>query len=181
MDGGWMDGGWWMSGDVAESAPFEGEWGSKNWPPSSVAGRFPSNNRSGPHSAPWRTMQEEKSFRRLVVWQEAMELVEDVYSISRRFPADERFGLSSQLRRAAVSIPSNIGEGARRKRRKAYLNHLDIALGSQAEVDVQLEIAERLTFCRAADVESVRQRVDRIGRMLNGLITSLQPTDEDWE
>jgi four helix bundle protein len=126
-------------------------------------------------------MQEEKSFRRLVVWQEAMELVEDVYSISRRFPADERFGLTSQLRRAAVSIPSNIGEGARRKRRKAYLNHLDIALGSQVEVDVQLEIAERLTFCRAADVESVRQRVDRIGRMLNGLITSLQPTDEDWE
>jgi len=61
-----------------------------------------------------------------------MLLVEDVYRLSRRFPPDEKFGLTSQLRRAAVSIPSNIGEGGRRKRRKANLNHLDIALGSQA-------------------------------------------------
>ena len=71
------------------------------------------------------------SFRDLEVWQESMTLVEEIYALSKRFPADERFGLTSQLRRAAVSIPSNIGEGARRKRRKAFLNHLDIALGSQ--------------------------------------------------
>jgi four helix bundle protein len=79
------------------------------------------------------------SFRDLEVWQEAMSLVEDVYRLSRNFPADERFGLTAQLRRAAISIPSNIGEGGRRKRRKAHLHHLDIALGSQGEVDVQLE------------------------------------------
>ncbi|MGE3401696.1 MAG: four helix bundle protein [Vicinamibacterales bacterium] len=65
-----------------------------------------------------------------------MVLVERVYDLSRGFPPDERFGLTSQVRRAAVSIPSNIGEGSRRKRRKAYLNHLDIALGSQGEVEV---------------------------------------------
>jgi four helix bundle protein len=99
--------------------------------------------------------------------------------VSRRFPADERFGLTIQLRRAAVSVPSNIGEGARRKRRKAFLLHLDIALGSQGEVDAQLEIAKRLGFCSVSDHDRIRERVDRIGRMLNGLIASLQPRDDE--
>jgi len=64
---------------------------------------------------------------------EAMLLVENVYAASKRFPPEERFDLTSQLRRAAISIPSNIGKGARRKRRKAFLHHLDIALGSQGD------------------------------------------------
>jgi four helix bundle protein len=109
-----------------------------------------------------------------------MLLVEDVYRLSRAFPSDERFGLTAQLRRAAVSIPSNIGEGARRKRRKAYLHHLDVALGSQGEVDVQLEIARRLSYLSASDHRKIVERVDRVGRMLNGLIASLQPTAEEW-
>lgn len=109
-----------------------------------------------------------------------MTLVETVYVLTRGFPPDERFGLTSQLRRASVSIPSNIGEGARRKRRRAFLHHLDIALGSQGEVDVQLEIAKRLNYCSEADYVSTQVRVDRIGRMLNGLIESLQPRDEPW-
>ena len=108
-------------------------------------------------------------------WRESMALVEHIYALSSRFPSEERFGLTSQLRRAAVSIPSNIGEGARRKRRKAFLHYLDIALGSQGEVDVQLELAARLSFCSAADRRAIQERVDRVGRMLNGLITSLQP------
>ena len=120
-------------------------------------------------------MSATNSFRDLDVWREAMLLVEDVYGVSRRFPADERFGLTSQLRRAAVSIPSNIGEGSRRKRRKVFLNHLDIALGSQAEVDVQSEIALRLRFLQEVEHSRLQSRVDRIGRMLNGLIESLQP------
>jgi four helix bundle protein len=119
------------------------------------------------------------SFRDLEVWQEAMQLVEDVYRLSRRFPPDERFGLTAQVRRAAVSIPSNIGEGGRRKRRKANLYHLDIALGSQGEVDVQLEIAQRLAYIDPADHQKIVQRVDRVGRMLNGLIQSMQPHEED--
>ena len=81
----------------------------------------------------------------------------------------------SQLRRAAISIPSNIGEGSRRKRRKAFVNHLDIALGSQAEVDVQSEIALRLKFLSKIQQGRLQSSVDRIGRMLNGLITSLHP------
>jgi four helix bundle protein len=118
------------------------------------------------------------SFRQLDVWQEAMILVEEVYLVSRQFPPTERFGLTAQLRRATVSVPSNIGEGARRKRRKAFLLHLDIALGSQAEVDVQLEIAQRLGFCSGPDYDRLRQRVDRIGRMLNGLINALQQNED---
>ena len=126
-------------------------------------------------------MKTNKSFRNLDVWQEAMTLVEEVYAVSRSFPADERFGLTSQLRRAAVSIPSNIGEGGRRKRRKAFLHHLDIALGSQGEVDVQLELGLRLRFCTKADHERLSERTDRIGRMLNGLIASLKPKEEEWQ
>jgi four helix bundle protein len=118
------------------------------------------------------------SFRHLDVWKEAMTLVEEIYRVSSRFPSSERFGLTAQLRRATVSVPSNIGEGARRKRRKAFLLHLDIALGSQAEVDVQLEMARRLGFCDAADYDRIRERVDRVGRMLNGLIEALQPREE---
>ncbi len=124
-------------------------------------------------------MAHTNSFRDLKVWEEAMLLVEDVYRTSLGFPSDERFGLTAQLRRAAVSIPSNIGEGWRRKRRKAYLNHLDIALGSQGEVDVQLELARRLSYTTADDYQKIVQRIDRVGRMLNGLIASLQPTAGD--
>ena len=110
----------------------------------------------------------------------SMDLIERIYEVTAAFPNDERFGLTSQIRRAAVSVPSNIGEGSRRKKRKAFLNHLDIALGSQAEVDVQLEIARRLRFLKIADYNRTQVAVDEIGRMLNGLIVSLQP-ENDYE
>ena len=122
-------------------------------------------------------MQSRESFRGLHVWQLSMQLVEDVYTITACFPADERFGLTAQLRRAAVSIPSNIGEGKRRKRQPAFLHHLDIALGSQAEVDVQLEIARRLRFLSGQRHRELQRSVDEVGRMLNGLISSMQPAE----
>ena len=115
------------------------------------------------------------SFHDLKVWRDAMTLVEDVYRVTSHFPVDERFGLTAQLRRAAVSIPSNIGEGKRRKRRRAFLHHLDIALGSQGEVEVQLDIGRRLGFIGQNDYKRVLDRVAEVGRMLNGLIESLQP------
>jgi four helix bundle protein len=118
-----------------------------------------------------------QSFRGLKVWQAAMVLVEDIYAVSAHFPSSERFGLTAQLRRAAVSIPSNIGEGKRRKRDPVYRNHLDIALGSQGEVEVQLEIAHRLKFMSDPDYRRLHERVAEIGRMLNGLIDSLEPRD----
>lgn len=125
-----------------------------------------------------RGMKNNASFRDLRVWRDAMTLVEDVYRVSKTFPADERFGLTAQLRRAAVSIPSNIGEGKRRKRQRAFLHHLDIALGSQGEVDVQLELALRLGFVKRSQYDEIARRVDEVGRMLNGLISSMQPHDE---
>ena len=103
-------------------------------------------------------MNNNSSFRDLKVWRDAMTLVEDVYRVSARFPAIERFGLTSQIRRAAVSIPSNIGEGKRRKRQRAFLHHLDIALGSQGELEVQLELARRLGFTATKDIERVMNR-----------------------
>src|SRR5687767_608773 len=124
-------------------------------------------------------MPHSKAFRDLKVWQRSMDLVERIYKVSATFPKDERFGLTSQIRRAAVSVPSNIGEGSRRKKRKAFLNHLDIALGSQAEVEVQLEIAQRLRFLKMALYRQTQNAVEEIGRMLNGLIVSLEPENDD--
>jgi four helix bundle protein len=119
------------------------------------------------------------SFRNLEVWQESMMLVEEIYALSRAFPRDELFGLTAQLHKAAISIPSNIGEGARRKKLRVTLNHYDIALGSQGEVEVQLEIAKRLGYCTDSDYGRLQERVERVGRMLNGLIASIQP-DGPW-
>jgi four helix bundle protein len=119
-------------------------------------------------------MQTESSFRNLKVWQLAMTQVEDVYHVTSTFPIQERFGLTSQLRRAAVSVPSNIGEGKRRKREKAFANHLDIALGSQGELEVQLEIAKRVGFLKRTDYEPLQRQTEEVGRMLNGLLTSIQ-------
>ena len=115
------------------------------------------------------------SFRSLKVWQLSMTLVEEIYSVSSKFPRYEQFGLTSQIRRASVSIPSNIAEGKRRKRRLVYLNHLDIALGSQGEVEVQLEIAKRVGFLVSPDYDRIQAMVEEVGRMLNGLITAVQP------
>jgi len=120
-------------------------------------------------------MPQSQSFRDLKVWNKSMDLVEQIYAVSTRFPRDERFGLTAQIRRAAVSVPSNIGEGSRRKKRNVFLNHLDFAIGSQAEVEVQLEIAYRLRFLSAAEYKRTQTAVEEIGRMLNGLIMSLQP------
>jgi four helix bundle protein len=122
------------------------------------------------------TMTNHESFRDLKVWQRSMTLVEEIYRTTASFPRYEQFGLTSQLRRASVSIPSNIGEGKRRKRQLVFLNHLDIALGSQAEVEVQLEIAKRVGLLAAHDYQRIQTIVEEVGRMLNGLITSMQPT-----
>jgi len=115
-----------------------------------------------------------RSFRDLQVWRNAMGLVVEIYTVTRTFPPDERFGLTSQLRRAAVSVPSNIGEAKRRRRQKALAHHLDIALGSQGEMEVQLEIAHRVGLLSLSDYERLRAETEEIGRMLNGLLNTIQ-------
>ena len=116
----------------------------------------------------------ERPHERLEVWRDAMELVEAIYRFSSSFPADERFGLASQIRRAAVSIPSNIAEGAARRSRPEYLRFLSIARGSLSEVDTQLQVAGRLGMLDY-DANLV-ELVDRTFSRLNALIRALDPT-----
>lgn len=112
-------------------------------------------------------------YRELVVWQKAMDLVTEIYRITASFPNEERFGLSSQARRAAVSIPSNIAEGHGRKATGAYLNHISIAYGSLMELETQIQIAKRLNFLSAEEVSAILEKISEIARMLNGLKKSL--------
>lgn len=112
-----------------------------------------------------------ESHKDLKVWQEAMGLVEDVYKLTAKFPKDEMFGLTSQLKRASISIPSNIAEGAGRRGKKEFQRFLYIALGSLSEVDTQLEIAIRLSFWKKDD--EVFKRIYFIKNMIVKLIASL--------
>ena len=114
------------------------------------------------------------SFRELVVWQRGMDLVVEVYSVSKRFPNDERFGLTAQLRRAAVSIPANIAEGNARHSRAEYRHFISIAHGSVAELETELVIAERLGFTSAPELAAIRDQATVISRMLTNLRRSLK-------
>jgi four helix bundle protein len=100
-------------------------------------------------------------------------LVSKIYGITDLFPVKEQFGLSSQIRRAAVSIPSNIAEGHRRNSNKDFKNFLIIARGSLAEVETQLILAQDLNFITGEQIKESLQEVDEIGKMINGLINSL--------
>jgi len=102
-----------------------------------------------------------------------MDLTLDVYRLTAAFPDSERFGLASQLRRAASSVMSNIAEGHARTHRGEYMNHLSIARGSAVEVEVGLLLAERLSYVSAADLETPRDRCDAICRMITQLKRAL--------
>ena len=117
-------------------------------------------------------METPNNHRKLVAWQEAIKLVELVYRETADFPRQEVFGLTSQIRRSAVSIPSNIAEGAGRNSTRELAQFLGIASGSKAELDTHLEIATRLGFIRA-DSEVFRL-LDRVGKLLVGLRKSIR-------
>ncbi len=115
-----------------------------------------------------------RSYRDLDVWREAMSLAQLCYDKTTTFPRREMYGLTSQIRRAAVSIASNIAEGHSRRTRQAYLNHLSIALGSQSEVETQIELSCRLGFLSEESTNQVLCLAERVGRMLHALIRSLE-------
>lgn len=114
-----------------------------------------------------------RSYRDLDVWQKAMDLVVDCYNVANQFPKTEVYGLTSQLQRAAVSVPANIAEGRGRSHTKEFLNHLSIAYGSLMEVETHLQIAARLRYIDESLLERLLGKSGEIGRMLNGLIQSL--------
>jgi len=114
-----------------------------------------------------------RSFRDLRVWRQGVDLVEEMYRISETFPKHETYGLASQMRRAAVSVPANIAEGHIRKQTKAFLNHLSIALGSLAELQRELEIALRLGYVSPAQVTAAEKQGAALARQLHSLRNAL--------
>jgi len=115
-----------------------------------------------------------RSFRDLEVWTLAMELVMECYRITERYPTDERYGLAKETRRSATSIPSNVAEGHNRHSTPAYLNHVNIALGSHAELETQLEIAIRRNYVVGDDLAKINDLLARVGQMLHALRRSLR-------
>ena len=117
-------------------------------------------------------MEKITSHKDLKVWQESITLVTKIYKVSENFPKHEVYGLSSQIRRAAVSIPSNIAEGAGRKGENEFTRFLYIAMGSLSEVETQLEISHRLGYIK--DIEVINNSIYFIRNMLANLIKSLK-------
>lgn len=110
----------------------------------------------------------------LDVWKKAVDFTIEIYKITESFPKDERFGLTSQIRRASVSIAANIAEGAGRKSTKEFLNFLSIAQGSASEVETEILIAFKLGFCSEEHFKIAYARLGEIGRMLTGLCKHLR-------
>jgi four helix bundle protein len=117
-----------------------------------------------------------RHYQELIAWQKAMDLVVVVYRYTASFPKEEMFGLTSQLRRAAVSIPSNIAEGQGRRTTKEFVNFLAIARGSLQEVETQLFIAERLNYLTGAALAEITKLSSEVGRLICGLANSLERT-----
>lgn len=121
-----------------------------------------------------KTGQSIKSYRDLEVWCRAMKLAQLCYEGTARYPQRETYGLVSQIRRAAVSIPSNIAEGHSRRLRQAFINHLSISLGSQSELETQIELSRRLHLLTEEVAGAILQGAEEVGRMLDGLIKRLE-------
>ena len=123
-----------------------------------------------------RTMEKDmrKPHKRLDVWNKAIDLTIDIYKLSDGFPKAEIYGLTSQMRRAAVSVPSNTAEGAARQTRKEFINFLHMAQGSLSELDTQLVIACRLEYLSVESFEKIENAIETISKMITGLIKSLK-------
>lgn len=115
-----------------------------------------------------------KNYRDLLVWQKAMDLVVDVYQLVKYLPQSEIYALSAQMRRAAVSIPSNIAEGNSRGSTKEYIHFLYIARGSQCELETQIQVCVRLEYLAEEDAMPVMLKCQEVNKMLNAIIGKLK-------
>ena len=120
-----------------------------------------------------------QSYKDLKVWQKAMDLVVEVYRIVKLLPREETYGLSDQMRRAAVSVPSNIAEGQARNTRKDFINFLCIARGSNAELQTQCLICVRLHYIAEKEITRALSLSDEVGKMVNAMIFSLTKTNQN--
>jgi four helix bundle protein len=119
-------------------------------------------------------MKTKAAFKELDAWPQAMCLAEDIYKSTARFPKEELYSLTSQMRRAAVSVPSNVAEGYCRRSTRAYAYHVSVALGSHAELETCIELAGRLGFLPADERSRFEERTGSAGRLLSGLHRSLE-------
>lgn len=117
-----------------------------------------------------------KSHRDLIAWQKAMNLAQTIYDLTRNFPKEEIYGLTSQVRRCAVSVPANIAEGQGRRSKKEFQQFLGHARGSLLELDTHLELALRFGYIDSEAYQNVLPQVQEVGRILNGLLRSLDET-----
>jgi four helix bundle protein len=115
-----------------------------------------------------------KNYRELNVWQKAYGLCLEIYKVTRDFPKEERYGLTSQIRRAGVSIPSNIAEGYGRKTTREYIQSLYIAYGSNCELETQILLSNDLGYVKDGKIEELQQKIGDVERMLKGVIKSLE-------
>ena len=122
-----------------------------------------------------------QSFRELIAWQRAMELVTEIYCITEAFPRNEIYGLTSQLRRAAVSIASNIAEGQARHSHREFMRFLSTARGSSAEVLTQLLIAKNLSYIETDQVENLVEQTTNVCRLINALYASIERRTKNEE
>ena len=114
-----------------------------------------------------------KKYQELIAWQKGIALVTEVYKVSANFPHNEMYGLTSQLRRAAISVPSNIAEGQGRASSGEFIQFLCHARGSLYEVETQIIVSTNLGYISTEEADAVIERISELGRILNGLITSL--------
>lgn len=114
-----------------------------------------------------------KSYKDLLVWQKSIELCTQIYKVSSKWPKNELYGLTSQVRKCCVSIPSNIAEGSRRGSKQEYIHFLRIAFGSGAELETQLLIALKIDYLKEADYDKLIKDLEEVMKMLNKLINVL--------
>ena len=117
----------------------------------------------------------ERSFRGLLVWRQAMNLVRDCYFLTKKLPKEELYGLTRQMRRAAVSVPANIAEGSGRSSKKDFTNFLRIAQGSLRELETYLELIVEVELVSRESTEEVQMKVESVAKLLNRLIQSMTP------
>ncbi len=115
-----------------------------------------------------------RSYKDLTVWQKAYQLCLDIYKVTKRFPKEEVYGLTSQIRRSAVSVPSNIAEGYGRRTRPAYIQFLNIAYGSVCELETQMLLSKDLAYMNDGKLKEIINDIGDVERMLTGLIKSLK-------
>lgn len=119
-------------------------------------------------------MEKIRNFKDLKIWQKGIEIVKDIYAATKNFPKEELYGLTSQMRRSSISIPSNIAEGFKRHHNKEYSQFLHIALGSAAELETQLIIANELGLVNNEKINAILEEIDHISKMISSLLNKLK-------